>query len=226
MLNGSNGAGGASLVNSATGAAGALAGWAIASLGKQLPVSEVHTAISATPAQVQQPLSVQRNSSDIFQSNAQLGGRASASSSRSVTPSQATRLPPARKAGGMQLGGSASHVRAAGNAAGSTSLVDTLAGEFEEDGDEVANAWGSNDLMDVNADADDWSKYITLRCAHSTDLSFHRRIRRGSGTIGFGNQSPCPRATQIPVIEPSKSRRNARYVHSRSEGSKTHSRIC
>lgn len=58
----------------------------------------------------------------------------------------------------MQLGGSASHARQTGTAAGSTSLVDTLAGEFEEDGDEVANAWGSNDLMDVNADADDWSQ--------------------------------------------------------------------
>lgn len=156
MANGSNGASGAGLVHSATGAAGALAEWAIASLGKQLPVSEVHSAISATPAQVQQPLSVQRTPSDIFQSNAQPG---SAIPSRSATPNHATRLPPARKAGGMQLGGSASHARQAGNAAGSTSLVDTLAGEFEEDGDEVANAWGSNDLMDVNADADDWSQY-------------------------------------------------------------------
>lgn len=155
-MNGSNGAAGGSLVHSATGAAGALAGWAIASLGKQLPVSEVHSAISATPAQVQQPLSTQRSSSDIFQSNAQLGGRASASPSRATTPNQATRPPPTRKAGGMQLGGSASHARSA-NAAGSTSLVDALAGEFEEDGDEVANAWGSNDLMDVNADGDDWS---------------------------------------------------------------------
>jgi SCY1-like protein 1 len=164
MANGGNGASGNGLVHSATGAAGALAGWAIASLGKQLPVSEVHTTLSATPTQVQQPLSAQRSSSDIFQSNGQSG---STIPSRSATPSQATRLPPARKAGGMQLGGSASHARQAGNAAGSTSLVDTLAGEFEEDGDEVANAWGSNDLMDVNADGDDWSESMSYSCCSS-----------------------------------------------------------
>jgi SCY1-like protein 1 len=151
MLNGSHTAvAGSSLVNSATGAAGALAGWAIASLGKQLPVSE-HSAISATPAQVQQPLYAQQSSSDSFQSASNLP-------SRSNTPSQ-SRVP-ARKMGAMQLGG-ASGGRASVHKPGmSTALVDELAGEFEEDGDEVANAWGSSDLMDVNADGDDWSECV------------------------------------------------------------------
>lgn len=153
MLNGSQTAvAGSSLVNSATGAAGALAGWAIASLGKQLPVSEAHSTISATPAQVQQPLYAQQNSSDIFQST-------SGVPSRSNTPSQASGPPPIRKMGAMQLGGTTGGARAGVHKPGmSTSLVDELAGEFEEDGDEVANAWGSNDLMDVNADGDDWSE--------------------------------------------------------------------
>jgi hypothetical protein len=53
---------------------------------------------------------------------------------------------------GMKLGGSK------GPAPG-FSLVDTLAGEFEDD-DEVVKAWGTDDLMDVNADADDWSKSL------------------------------------------------------------------
>lgn len=152
MLNGSHTAvAGSSLVNSATGAAGALAGWAIASLGKQLPVSE-HSAISATPAQVQQPLYAQQSSSDSFQPTSNLP-------SRSNTPSQ-SRVP-ARKMGAMQLGGT-SGGRASAHKPGmsSTSLVDELAGEFEEDGDEVANAWGSSDLMDVNADGDDWSECV------------------------------------------------------------------
>lgn len=153
MLNGSHTAvAGSSLVNSATGAAGALAGWAIASLGKQLPVSEAHSSISASPAQVQQPLSVQRSSSDIFQS-------ISNDISRSSTPNQASRMPAARKAGGMQLGGASVGARSGAHKPGpSTSLVDELAGEFEEDGDAVADAWGSSDLMDVNADGDDWSE--------------------------------------------------------------------
>lgn len=34
-------------------------------------------------------------------------------------------------------------------------LMDELAAEMDDD--EVANAWGTDDLMDVNADTDDWS---------------------------------------------------------------------
>lgn len=56
----------------------------------------------------------------------------------------------------MQLGGSSAGSRQ-NRAIASTSLVDELAGEFEEDEDEVANVWGSGDLLDVNADEDDWS---------------------------------------------------------------------
>ncbi|KAJ9095595.1 hypothetical protein QFC21_005466 [Naganishia friedmannii] len=150
MLNGSHtSAAGTSLVNSATGAAGALAGWAIASLGKQLPVSEVHSSISATPAQVHQPPSASNASSDTFRSSSAVGA------SRTNTPHAAARSANAGKAGGMQLGGPSAGGRT-NRVAASSSLVDELAGEFEEDGDEVANVWGSNDLLDVNADEDDW----------------------------------------------------------------------
>jgi SCY1-like protein 1 len=153
MLNGSHtSAAGTSLVHSATGAAGALAGWAIASLGKQLPVSEAHSSISVASAQAQQPLSVGLNASkhDGFRpSSSTLGA------SRSNTPNAAVRST-ASKSGGMQLGGSSASSRQ-NRAIASTSLVDELAGEFEEDEDEVANVWGSGDLLDVNADEDDWS---------------------------------------------------------------------
>lgn len=65
----------------------------------------------------------------------------------------------------MQLGGATGGSGAGTHKAGlSTSLVDELAGEFEEDGNEVANAWGSSDLMDVNADGDDWSKFTSAFC--------------------------------------------------------------
>lgn len=64
-------------------------------------------------------------------------------------PSRSARPPTT----GMRLGGT----KAASSPAGGSTLVDALAGEFEEDGDEVAKAWGTDDLMDVNADEDDWS---------------------------------------------------------------------
>lgn len=155
MLHGShNSAAGTSLVNSATGAAGALAGWAIASLGKQLPVSEAHSSISDTLAQVQEPLAVPyASSSDIFRSSPVPGASGLNRHSAAVRPSNAS------KSGGMQLGGSSMagrQIRGVVN----TSLVDELAGEFEEDGDGVANVWGSGDLLDVNADEDDWSQYL------------------------------------------------------------------
>lgn len=38
-----------------------------------------------------------------------------------------------------------------------SSLIDSLAGEWE-DADSVANAWGNDDLIDINADADDWGE--------------------------------------------------------------------
>jgi SCY1-like protein 1 len=39
-----------------------------------------------------------------------------------------------------------------------SSLADTLAAEYEEEEGSVGDAWGDGDLMDVNADADDWSE--------------------------------------------------------------------
>ncbi|KAI5454226.1 Nuclear aminoacylation-dependent tRNA export pathway component [Naganishia albida] len=201
MLNGSHTAvAGSSLVNSATGAAGALAGWAIASLGKQLPVSEAHSTISATPAQVQQPLYAQQNSSDIFQST-------SGVPSRSNTPSQASRPPPIRKMGAMQLGGTTGGARAGVYKPGmSTSLVDELAGEFEEDGDEVANAWGSNDLMDVNADGDDWSTFeeapVPLSDKNPTQSSQRTKQEAAPEPVPIMPQPPKPKPAASPAQKP------------------------
>ncbi|KAJ9115267.1 hypothetical protein QFC20_001134 [Naganishia adeliensis] len=195
MLNGSHTAvAGSSLVNSATGAAGALAGWAIASLGKQLPVSEAHSAISASPAQVQQPLSAQRSSSDIFQS-------ISSDLSRPSTPNQASRVPATRKAGAMQLGGASGSARpGVHKPALSTSLIDELAGEFEEDGDAVADAWGSNDLMDVNADGDDWSAFEEA----PVPLVVQKPSTQSSQRVKQDTMPDDPWADPVPVM-PTKS---------------------
>jgi hypothetical protein len=43
------------------------------------------------------------------------------------------------------------------------SIVDALAAEYEEDeAGSVGDAWGDGDLMDVNADEDDWSEWETV----------------------------------------------------------------
>lgn len=168
----------AGLVNSATGAAGALAGWAIASLGKQLPMGDAHTMLSAasaahtmlsastaaqSPSQATQRLAVPQMSGTVNS----LPNGSTPRSSTSPAPSNVRSsfgdvskpksAAPSRHAGGMKLG-----MKIQTNPQSQTSsLVDILAGEFEDDADEdeVANAWGVDDLIDVNADEDDWSGF-------------------------------------------------------------------
>lgn len=109
--------------------------------------------MSATPSQVQKPLSIPRQSSDIFRSP-----------SPSISPRPSfndTRSAAASKLGGMQLGGA----KKGGPSDHSSSLANALAAEFEDDADTVGDAWGDGDLMDVNADGDDWSEYEVLRQA-------------------------------------------------------------
>jgi SCY1-like protein 1 len=150
------------MVSSAAGAAGALAGWAIASIGKQLPMSELHTTMSASTGSA---VALQASTFPGGISNGQSSSPRSSMSdtkrpARPAAVSSFGAAAPSRlgRGGGMQLGGGTS-LSSASRAAESSSLADALAGEFEEDGDEVANAWGQGDLMDVNADADDWSEW-------------------------------------------------------------------
>lgn len=55
--------------------------------------------------------------------------------------------------GGSGLGSSKAVHRASG-----PTLEDVLAGEEDDDNGTAANAWGDDDLIDVNADEDDWSE--------------------------------------------------------------------
>lgn len=145
------------MVHSAAGAAGALAGWAIASIGKQLPISELHTSM-ASNAQAAATLQAPAFSGAFASPRSSFGDRPT---SQQGGNRPASALGSSKLGGaGMRLGGSTS----AAKSGGGSSLVDALAGEFEEDGDEVANAWGQGDLMDVNADADDWSEWSAVAC--------------------------------------------------------------
>ncbi|KDQ15250.1 hypothetical protein BOTBODRAFT_296597 [Botryobasidium botryosum FD-172 SS1] len=133
----------ATLVNSAAGAAGALAGWAISSLGKKLATSELSSTISSDPGTVP-PAS----------SEPSIPGSFSGSPPPAVIlPSKSASAPaPKGPSKGMQLGGSHKSPTITFGAA------DIAA---EEAAEEVAGAWGG-DLMDVNADADDWGAFSSL----------------------------------------------------------------
>ncbi|KAJ6602181.1 armadillo-type protein [Mycena sp. CBHHK59/15] len=135
----------ATLVNSAAGAAGALAGWAISSLGKKLATADMQSTInSASGPTLDRPTSAP----------APLAG-----SSTEIRPnglSVAATLTPVSKAKGMQLG---AHKVPASVAA--AALVEQLAAEaaaVESEG----NLWGNDDLIDVNADEDDWSRCFAI----------------------------------------------------------------
>ncbi|OXM77370.1 SCY1-like [Cryptococcus neoformans Bt63] len=155
--------------NSAAGAAGALAGWAISSLGKQLKTSEAHSSMnssgmpagfgasaptikfntaSSSPAV---PAS-SRVSEEIFRP-------VSASPSlKSVSPQPRAVNAFGRTTTNSSLSGTSGGMKLAGaKKAPGKSLADQLAGEWEEE--DGGNAWGTDDLIDVNADDDDWSAF-------------------------------------------------------------------
>ena len=153
-----NGTGQAGLVNSATGAAGALAGWAFASFGKQLSSNEVHSSLSAAaPSNTSlappftngassntTPATSPRPSTD----SSFLGATASSSKPSSIGVKKAE----SRVQSGMKLGSKGKPQ------APEVNLADTLVGEWEEE-EGVENAWGDGDLIDVNADTDDWAAF-------------------------------------------------------------------
>lgn len=73
----------------------------------------------------------------------------------------------------MQLGGNKQS-----SASKTAALAAELVGEAEG---EATNAWGTDDLMDVNADEDDWSAFATAPVAASSS----RKATVASG-LGFG----------------------------------------
>lgn len=128
----------AALVTSAAGAAGALAGWAISSLGRKLATSEAQGSLSNAPV-ADRPASAPLEP---------LGTPAV-----SALPSPAASIATVPSHGkGMQLGTKANSKQFPG-------------GDDEWGTDsgaaDVANAWGDGDLIDINADADDWGAFET-----------------------------------------------------------------
>ncbi|KAJ7287403.1 armadillo-type protein [Mycena rebaudengoi] len=138
----------ATLVNSAAGAAGALAGWAISSLGKKLATADMQSSI--TPAS---GLVIDRPTSAPVPVAGPSSVRPIGSASKSGIST------PTAKSKGMQLG---AHKLPASVAA--AALVEQLAEEAAA-AETEGNPWGDDDLMDVNADDDDWSAFETAKPA-------------------------------------------------------------
>ncbi|KAF8893945.1 hypothetical protein BD779DRAFT_1753347 [Infundibulicybe gibba] len=150
------------LVNSATGAAGALAGWAISSFGMKLGPSDLQTSMGPSPATDRPtsappiPKSTADNPSDALSPSFTNSPRTMSATSSPALPSgrgnPATQKP-ASRAKGLQLG--------ANKTPQSRVLAEQLAEEIEAGEREDSNPWGNEDLIDVNADQDDWSAFET-----------------------------------------------------------------
>jgi SCY1-like protein 1 len=159
-----NGTGQAGLVTSATGAAGALAGWAIASLGRQLATPDVHSTMTVPSAlavpDATSPVTSPNLSGDSGRPMSSLATPAGISRGASAGPAAGVRSFGAGGSGSGGSSGSGMKLGGAKKSAGPSSLVaEVIADEWADgDGDAVENAWGTDDLIDVNADADDWGE--------------------------------------------------------------------
>ncbi|KAF9518113.1 hypothetical protein BS47DRAFT_1338700 [Hydnum rufescens UP504] len=127
----------AALVSSAAGAAGALAGWAMSSLGRTLASADMQT----TMAETKRPV-VPLSNGDRSMSNV---------SAPSITVSSDPSGPTPPRVKGLKLGANKQPSYAG------VSFAEELEREASA---EIRDAWGDGgDLMDVNADADDWTAF-------------------------------------------------------------------
>ncbi|KAF8995451.1 hypothetical protein BDQ17DRAFT_1365619 [Cyathus striatus] len=127
------------LVNSAAGAAGALAGWAITSLGKKLATTDLQSTLTAAGPSIDRPTSAPVPPGG-FSLESHIGElRKAPVSSSSLSQLGANKLP------------------------ANTALVEFLSEEARANGinNNEVNPWGNDDLIDVNADEGDWSAFET-----------------------------------------------------------------
>ncbi|PPQ70522.1 hypothetical protein CVT26_013980 [Gymnopilus dilepis] len=134
----------ATLVTSAAGAAGSLAGWAISSLGRKIAASDMQAPInSAGGPNIDRPASAP----NAFSSE-HIGELTRPSFAKTTLSSQSVpSVQEPSRAKAMQLG--------SGRVPVTDTIVSDLLAETTSPSVMEANPWGS-DLMDVNADADDW----------------------------------------------------------------------
>ncbi|GMK54624.1 hypothetical protein CspeluHIS016_0112100 [Cutaneotrichosporon spelunceum] len=127
----------AGMVTNAAGTAGSLAGWAFSSLGKHLQTGEANSSMTAAPGPEVSPAFTPSFGPPAA------SRRESADVPRTSTSRLSSSTRPKPQGVGMKLA-----------AKPKANLMDELADEL----DDVANPWG-DDLMDVNADGDDWTAF-------------------------------------------------------------------
>jgi len=147
---GQNAPGQANLVSTAAGAAGTLAGWAFSSLGMKVRPCLVSLRLAdfsdqLAASDLQTTIATQTNVSLPSVPGSITGTPVPPFSHLTPSPSEGGSSKPK----GMQLGGS--HV---------SSTISHAAEWAAEAEVETSNPWGSDDLMDVNADQDDWSEMV------------------------------------------------------------------
>ncbi|PPQ93682.1 LOW QUALITY PROTEIN: hypothetical protein CVT25_012741 [Psilocybe cyanescens] len=212
----------ATLVNSAAGAASSLAGWAITNLGKKVNVSllvfsynpyfmmatsELLAPISsAAGKELERPVSAP-DASSLSSHIGELSRPSFATpmnSSQTIPNSQS-----ASKTKAMQLGANKVPMSASLSA-----LADQLEDEAAASASVEGNPWGSDDLIDVNADEGDWSAFETAPTQQKVQTpslaqtsSYNHAISQWSSS-SLGLSAPNTRPTQhssetnrIPIIQ-------------------------
>ncbi|KAJ3569627.1 hypothetical protein NP233_g4935 [Leucocoprinus birnbaumii] len=231
----------AGLVNTATGAAGALAGWAISSIGKRLAASDLQSSMAAGSAAGMDQLGAPTPPN--------IGELPTKPFS---TPTTSPPLPASTSSSsvkgtgkGLQLGGKA-------RASNTSDAIADFARELEDEinmpggsgawglGGGGDNPWGNDDLMDVNADEDDWSAFETApapsspaptpastliqpqptRLTTSNSIlsngspSSNGAIRKVSSPAGSSTLSPPTKTRSTRAISPTPSSLRSTPVHS------------
>ncbi|KAJ7594647.1 hypothetical protein C8J56DRAFT_927286, partial [Mycena floridula] len=165
------------LVNSAAGAAGALAGWAISSLGKRLAATDMQSTMASAPgAPIGRPTSVPP---PIESHIGNLKATTFTPAATSVVSSPTFQNGSMSKSKAMQLGSNRVPAAAladqwiedeADNADDNPwGNEDLIGGQAKKSAPVVVkdpwstndNPWGTEDLIDVNADDDDWNAFET-----------------------------------------------------------------
>ncbi|KAF8909893.1 armadillo-type protein [Mucidula mucida] len=191
------------LANSAAGAAGALAGWAISSIGKRLAATDMQSAIGGA--------TIDRPTSAPPPEDSRIGNlrpsplltSVSAANSTVTTPAvPGFSIKPASRGKGLQLGAHKS------SSAVSAALIDQLTEEVAAEND---NPWGGDDLMDVNADEDDWSAFEVAPVPVVQPKPTPAFLNGGSTLSSHQTKSPPMARSRSPLV--------ATAVHSQTSSS-------
>ncbi|KAF7428465.1 hypothetical protein PC9H_007689 [Pleurotus ostreatus] len=166
----------ATIVNSAAGAAGALAGWAITSLGKKLAASDLQSTIAEANGPA---TAIDRSSSAPFTAGPSAGSNGPQPNGQTLTPPGPERSSSApNQSKGLKLGSAKAHAD------------DSFIAELEKDSSHDSNPWAAEDLMDVNADQDDWSAFESAP-APVINLEI-------TNDLGFDVQDPWEHQDPVP----------------------------